>query len=70
MVRLLGNKVRDTTEILIQLKINFNILTIIGLHPESLQGLFLPSFKTKERAQSQQKRHQGFGGAYRSEALS
>ena len=33
-----------------------------GLHPTDLQALCLPSFKTKERAQSQQQRHQWFNG--------
>ena len=35
---------------------------IAGLHPAGLQGLYLPSFKTQERAQSQLQRHQWFNG--------
>ena len=35
-------------------------LVIAGLHLTGLQGLCLPSFKTKERARSQQQRHQWF----------
>ena len=32
----------------------------VGLHPTGLQALYLPNFKTKERAQSQQQRLQWF----------
>ena len=45
----------------------------MGLHSTDLQGLCLPSFKTKERAQSQQQRHQQFnreGASYMLEAKS
>ena len=33
----------------------------VGLHSLDLQTLYLPSFKTEERAWSQQKRHQEMG---------
>lgn len=33
-----------------------------GLHPSGLQGPYLPSSKTKERAQSQRQGHLGFNG--------
>ena len=43
----------------------------IGLHPTGLQGLRLPSFKTKEMAWSWRWRHGLMaGGAYPSEARS
>ena len=35
---------------------------IVGLHATGLQVLHLSSFKTEERAQSQQQRHQWFNG--------
>ena len=54
-----------------------NIFSLpVGLYPTSLQVLCLLSFKTKERVQSQQQRHQWFngwgwgGGANASEARS
>ena len=34
----------------------------VGLHPIGLQDLCLHSFKTEDRAQSQQQRHQWFNG--------
>ena len=34
----------------------------VGLHPTGLQGLHLPSFRTKNRAWSQQQRHRWFSG--------
>lgn len=39
-----------------------SLLLGVGLHPTGLQALGLPSFKTKERAQSQWQRHQWFSG--------
>ena len=37
-------------------------LPVVGLHPEGLQALWLPSLETKERARRQQQRHQWFIG--------
>lgn len=34
----------------------------VGLRSAGLQGLYLPSFKTEERARSQHQRHQWFNG--------
>ena len=34
----------------------------VGLYPTGLQGLCLPTLKTKDRAQCQQQRHQWFNG--------
>ena len=40
----------------------FGVLKSVRLHPAGLQGLRLPSFKTEQRAWSQQQRHQWFNG--------